>query len=129
MDDKPASEHPLKAGDRVICLYRLPDAIQPWNFGELYVGVIQEPGGDPALWNGYNSERVFCTSTNRLPVQYSWGLMHDAIASLVPENAGRNIVRDKLDQALRDGHIPLHEYEGALERFGLIKPQAISPVN
>ncbi len=92
-----------KAGDLVLCSYRLPT---PWQFWihPVHVGVIREPGDDPAAWNGHNSEQAYCEATARLPVEYlrpgkaRGVLQHDAADSLFPVPEGRAapwILRDE----------------------------------
>jgi hypothetical protein len=74
----------LEAGQLVVCAYRMPSALQPW-IHPIYVGVVQEPGDDPAAWNGANTERAYCLGTGKVPVRYEgrW-LQHDAASALIP---------------------------------------------
>lgn len=73
--------HSFQPGDIVICDYRLPCPRQHW-LGEIKVGVVIEPGDDPAAWNGRNSERSYCELCGKLPIRYSWGIMHDSVCNL-----------------------------------------------
>jgi hypothetical protein len=90
----PATTWTPKAGDLVCCSYRLPI---PWQFWihPVHVGVVREPGDDPASWNGRNSERAYCEATGRLPVEYlrpgkaGGFLQHDSLDSLFPVPEGR----------------------------------------
>jgi hypothetical protein len=50
--------HGFAAGELVVCRYRMPSVLQPW-IHSIYVGTVEEPGDDPALWNGSNSERHY----------------------------------------------------------------------
>jgi hypothetical protein len=82
--------HGFEAGQLVVCTYRMPSVLQPW-IHPIYVGVVQEPGDDPAAWNGANTERAYCVCTATVPVRYEgrW-LQHDAANSLIlvtPEEA------------------------------------------
>ena len=88
-----------KTGDVVLCCYRLPTPWQHW-VHPVHVGVVQEPGDDPILWNGHNSERHYCVSTGRLPVTYKATgncqsacqtefTQHDGADSLFPAPEGR----------------------------------------
>lgn len=81
----------LVAGTKVVCTYRMPSVHQPW-IHPVYIGVIQEPGDDPADWNGKNSERTYCEACEVLPVRYYTNfpydlddsfLQHDHIEDLV----------------------------------------------
>jgi hypothetical protein len=73
----------FEAGQLVVCTYRMPSVLQPW-IHPIYVGVVQEPGDDPAAWNGANTERAYCLRTATVPVRYEgrW-LQHDAANSLI----------------------------------------------
>ncbi len=87
-----------RTGDVVLCCYRLPTPWQHW-IHPVHVGVVQEPGDDPAAWNGHNSERHYCTTCGYLPVLYNGGegstdapfRQHDAADSLFPAPEGRTV--------------------------------------
>lgn len=79
----------LVPGTPVVCRYRMPSAIQPW-VAPIWVGTIEEPGDDPAQWNGHNSERAYCLTTKKARVRYPFGVMHDSVDMLIaitPEEA------------------------------------------
>lgn len=75
----------LQPGTLVICKYRMCSVTQPW-IHEIYVGVVLEPGDNPAQWNGHNSERSYCEQTGKTPVSYDNGrfTQHDHTDSLIP---------------------------------------------
>lgn len=72
----------LKTGTLVINKTRHPSPQQPW-MHEVYVGEIEEPGDDPKLWNGHNSERHYCELMGYAKVHYDWGVGHDKWEDLV----------------------------------------------
>lgn len=63
-------------GDKVICLYRIPCSHQWW-IAPIRVGIVEEPGTDPAHWNGSNSEADYCRLAGKTRVRYSFGAMQD----------------------------------------------------
>jgi hypothetical protein len=65
----PLTVHDFKAGQLVVCRYRLPGELQPW-IHDVHIGEVAEPGDDPAAWNGHNSERDYCNLTGKVPVLY-----------------------------------------------------------
>ena len=69
-------DQPFVPGTLVICKYRL-----------LWVGTVEEPGDDPAQWNGRNSERHYCEVTGTVRVRYPFGVQHDSRESLVAVSA------------------------------------------
>ncbi len=73
----------LLPGTLVVCNYRMPSALQPW-VAPIWVGIVEEPGNNPAEWNGSNSEQYYCTQHKRARVRYEFGIMHDHIDSLIP---------------------------------------------
>lgn len=64
------TKHPV--GTTVICRYRVPTDVQPW-VSPILIGTIEEPGTDPAAWNGSNSEASYCTETQKARVRYGSG--------------------------------------------------------
>ena len=76
------TEHPeLVPGTLVICRYRMssePPRIPLW------IGIIEEPGEDPAEWNGTNSEKYYCTLCKKARVRYTFGIAYDTIETLTP---------------------------------------------
>lgn len=78
----------LLPGTLVICTYRIP--VRPdWEIwtGPLWVGEIEEPGTDPAQWNGDNSEAFYCEHCNRKRVRWPFGIRHDHTDNLIPVTA------------------------------------------
>jgi hypothetical protein len=73
------SVHGFEAGQLVICRYRLPSENQPW-IHDVHIGEVVEPGDDPAIWNGHNSEREYCVRTGKVPVLY-YGRFHCSTCS------------------------------------------------
>jgi len=78
--------HGLVAGTLVVCSYRMPSPLQPW-IAQVAVGVVEEPGDDPAAWNGANSERAYCKKTGKVPVRYGETVLHDSANCLQPITA------------------------------------------
>ena len=73
----------LTPGTLVVCDYRMPTPWQPW-LHEIHVGTVEEPGDDPAAWNGHNSERVYCQDCGYTKVRYDWNVWHERATSLIP---------------------------------------------
>src|SRR5882757_8500069 len=91
----------LEPGTLVVCNYRHPSPIQPW-IHEIYVGVVEKLGDNPAEWNNDNSERYHCELHGLTRVRYEWGIQHDKTADLVPitkEQAALSF-RDKVSEFL-----------------------------
>jgi hypothetical protein len=94
INDLPTLAYAPKTGDVVLCYYRLPCPWQHW-IHPVWVGVVQEPGDDPASWNGHNSERSYCERCGYLPVLYGAHgetkafRQHDSIDTLFPAPEGR----------------------------------------
>ena len=86
--EEPTTPQPpeLVAGTLVVCRYRMPSDIQPW-VAPIWVGVIEEPGNNPAEWNGRNSEADYCRDLKRARVRYPFGVMHDHRDALIPITA------------------------------------------
>jgi hypothetical protein len=82
--------HGFAAGELVVCRYRMPSVLQPW-IHSIYVGTVEEPGDDPALWNGSNSERHYCELTGTVPIRYEGGWRQldfaDRLVRITPEEA------------------------------------------
>jgi hypothetical protein len=80
----------FEAGELVVCEYRMPSVLQPW-IHPIYVGTVEEPGDDPARWNGSNSERYYCELTGTVPVRYEGGWRQhdfaDRLSRITPEEA------------------------------------------
>ena len=83
--DEPKEDAPktLPPGTLVVCTYRLPLVNQPW-IHEVYIGVVEEPGTNPADWNKHNSEAYYCEVHNKARIRYEWGVAHDSRDSLLP---------------------------------------------
>ena len=79
----PVKSTELLPGTLVICRYRMPSPLQPW-VAPIWIGVIEEPGDDPAQWNGRNSERTYCLDGKKSRVRYPFGVMHDHRDALIP---------------------------------------------
>ena len=73
----------LTPGTLVVCDYRMPTAWQPW-LHEIHVGTVEEPGDNPAEWNGHNSERYYCQTCIYTRVRYAFGVQHESSPSLIP---------------------------------------------
>src|SRR5258708_28129445 len=84
----PAPEPELRPETLVVCTYRLPAPHEyaQWT-GPLWVGVVEEPGIDPAQWNKHNSEADYCRICRRTRVRYEFGIMHDFTENLLPITA------------------------------------------
>jgi hypothetical protein len=80
----------FEAGQLVVCTYRMPRVFQPW-IHPIYVGTVEEPGDDPAHWNGSNSERHYCELTGTVPVRYEGGWrqldLADRLIHITPDDA------------------------------------------
>ncbi len=88
-ESTPSQKPELVPGTLVVCRYRMPSTIQPW-VAPIWVGVIEEPGDDPAQWNGRNSEKTYCLDCKKTRVRWPFGVIHDftdTLIAITPEEA------------------------------------------
>ena len=100
----------LAPGTLIVSATRMPSVDQPW-IHPIYIGVIEAPGTDPSVWNGYNSEAHYCEVTGTARVSYDFGkIMHDKVSDLMPITA---------EQAILTGRERVQFFLGAVVVFQL----------
>ncbi len=106
----------LTPGTLVVCWYRMPSVDQPW-IHPIHVGMVEEPGNDPAAWNGINSEAEYCEGCGRVKVRYPDDIvqheLRGELSPITPEEAALSF-RDKI--ALFLGEEALANYDRARRR-------------